>query len=150
VCDNAGPMCKSQVVNLGEPSAPMNGAVWSASASWPLASKMTPRYTSTLIARRPSGAQVELVPSRNVVRGTRTTIKVAGRTYQSLALADARTEVAAAEGAAGADAGLGAASDAVTISAQRSGRSLRGASSTVGRFLKRAREVVAPPPDPQL
>ena len=120
VCDEAGPMRISKLVNLGEPGAPMNGTIWSASTSWPLASKMTPRYTSALIARMPSGSQVELVPARNVVRGARSTIKVAGRTYQSLVAADART------------------TDSVASSAQHSARSLKAASAAARRFLKRA------------
>jgi hypothetical protein len=138
VCDGAGVMGISKLINIGEPGAPMNGAIWSASASWPLASKMTTRYTSTLIARMPTGTQVELVPARDVMRGTRSTIKVAGRTYGSLLSADARTEAAAAAGTTGVCTGLDVAGTSVASSAKHTGRSLRAASSAARRSFKRA------------
>src|ERR1051326_5316751 len=75
-CDGDQPMRISKLINLGEEGAPMNGINWSASTSWPLASKMMPRYTSALIGRMPAGNDVELVPAHDAVRGTRTTIKV--------------------------------------------------------------------------
>ncbi|MGH9340555.1 MAG: hypothetical protein ACRD1R_13420 [Acidobacteriota bacterium] len=39
-CKQMIPFSPSEVINLGEPGAPLNGAVWTASKSWPLADKM--------------------------------------------------------------------------------------------------------------
>ncbi len=39
-CEQMIPFSPSAVINLGEPGAPLNGAVWTASGSWPLAEKM--------------------------------------------------------------------------------------------------------------
>jgi hypothetical protein len=122
----------SNLINLGEPGAPMNGAIWSQSAAWSLASKMTSRYTSSLIARMPAGSEVEVVPARDIVRGGRSTIKVAARTYGSLVTADRRTESALRAGRAGADAGLAAAGR----SARETGRNLKAASSATRKWLR--------------
>jgi hypothetical protein len=39
-CAATAPLSVPRIVNLGEPGHPMNGAVWAASAVWPLAAKM--------------------------------------------------------------------------------------------------------------
>ena len=40
-CEQMIPFFPGKIINLGEPGAPLNGAVWTASGSWPLAEKMT-------------------------------------------------------------------------------------------------------------
>ena len=40
LCDGTEPLDHAEVVNLGELSAPMNGATWAQSAQWPLQQKM--------------------------------------------------------------------------------------------------------------
>ncbi len=40
-CQQMNPFVPTRVINLGEPGAPLNGALWIASGSWPLAEKMT-------------------------------------------------------------------------------------------------------------
>jgi hypothetical protein len=122
-CDDAQPMRIAKLVNLGEPGLPMNGAVWSQSASWPLASKMKPRYTNALIGRMPAGDEVALVPEREVPRGTRSTAKVAGLTYGSLLSANESA-------GAGFDAGVEASRASVR-------HALKAAFSATGRSLKR-------------
>ena len=39
-CEAMIPFVPTKIINLGEPGAPLNGAVWTASRSWPLAEKM--------------------------------------------------------------------------------------------------------------
>jgi len=145
VCDEADAMPISKLVNIGELGAPMNGAIWSASSSWPLASKMMPRYTDAVLAQMPTGNQVELVPTRDIARGTRSTIKVAGLTYRSLLSADAMTEAGADAGATGFGGGLDVAGASLTSSAKHTGRSMSAAYSAARRSLKQALRAVAPP-----
>jgi hypothetical protein len=137
-CDGARAMRISKLINLGEPGLPMNDAVWAQSASWPLASKMTPHYTGALIARMPAGAEVELVPAREVVRGTRSTVRVAGRTYGSFVAANASTGAALEAGATGAAAGVNASRASMRSSAGNTRRSLKAAFSSIERSLRRA------------
>lgn len=40
-CEEMRPLTVKQIVNLGELEAPMNGSLWTSSANWPLAAKMT-------------------------------------------------------------------------------------------------------------
>jgi hypothetical protein len=140
VCENTGVMPISKLVNIGETGAPMNGAVWSASPAWPLAAKMEARFTDSLLAQMPSGPDVTPVPSRRIRPGTRTTIKVAGRTYTSVREADAKAGTGVGAGEAGAEAGLQATGDSLSKSADQSGRALKAA----GRFMKRAYRAVVP------
>lgn len=88
----------AKLVNVGEPGAPLNGALWTASGAWPLASKMEADFTEALLARMPEGGSAELVPSRDPVRGMRSTIKVAGTTYGALETANTQTTNAVATG----------------------------------------------------
>ncbi len=49
-CEQMIPFSPGAVINLGEPGAPLNGAVWTASGSWPLAEKMKSDFDdSTLL-----------------------------------------------------------------------------------------------------
>jgi hypothetical protein len=141
-CDGAQLMRISALVNLGEPGAPMNGAAWSQSTAWPLASKMLPRYTSALMADLPAGAEVGLVSARDVVRGGRSTIKVAARTYGWLVAANTRTEEFLLAGATGAAAGVVAARN----SAGKAGRGLKAASAATGKWLRGAFGAAAAQP----
>lgn len=137
MCDDAQPMRIAKLVNLGEPGQPMSGAVWSRSASWLLASKMTPRYTSALLSRMPAGDEVALVPKREGPRGTRGTVRVAGLTYGFLVSADESA-------GAGFDAGVTGAAAGVDASGNSVAHGITTASSAVGSSLKRVFRAVAP------
>jgi hypothetical protein len=51
-CDSMRPLAIHQIINLGELAHPMNGAVWSSSPQWPLATKLTRSdFPSAPIAR---------------------------------------------------------------------------------------------------
>lgn len=130
-CDAAPAMPISNLVNVGEPGSPMNGAIWVQSPAWTLASKMTAHYSREIVARMLAGAEVEIVPARDVIRGGRSTIKVAARTYGSLVSADTRAEAALESGAAGAIA-------AVDKSSRMTGRRLRAAALATRNVLKNA------------
>ena len=47
-CEQMISFSPGAVINLGEPGAPLNGAVWIASGSWPLAEKMTSDFDDSV------------------------------------------------------------------------------------------------------
>ena len=50
-CEAMIPFVPTKIVNLGEPGAPLNGAVWIASGSWPLAEKMKKDFDDSTLLR---------------------------------------------------------------------------------------------------
>ncbi len=48
-CSAAQPLKIARIVNLGEPGAALNGSRWIHSPRWPLAAKMKPDFTDTLV-----------------------------------------------------------------------------------------------------
>ncbi len=129
LCDGQEAMRISGLVNLGEPGAPMNGSDWTGSTSWPLASKMTPRFTDALLARMPRGNEVAMVPARDLARGTHGTIRVAARTYRSLLSANSSRDA----GLSSAERNTTAGFDAAGSSARHAGRALGAAGAAVTR-----------------
>ncbi|HVV45942.1 MAG TPA: hypothetical protein VHC72_12085 [Bryobacteraceae bacterium] len=64
----------TRIVNIGEPGAPMNGAVWVNSPAWPMAAKMTTDFDSArLEALNASGGELVLFqpspPTQAVISG---------------------------------------------------------------------------------
>ncbi|MFB3142574.1 MAG: hypothetical protein ACE1Z2_07175 [Acidobacteriota bacterium] len=47
-CERMIPFSPGKIINLGEPGAPLNGAVWIASGSWQLAEKMTSDFDDSV------------------------------------------------------------------------------------------------------
>jgi hypothetical protein len=61
-CEGMAPLTMKNLINLGEPSAPMNGAVWVDSPGWPLADKLRRSdFTQSRIDR------VERLPETDIV-----------------------------------------------------------------------------------
>lgn len=82
------------IVNLGEPGAPLSGAVWTSSSSslWPLAAKMSSDFNQNVMA------QLQTIPATGPVRissstpGMQRTIAVSNTTFGSLELAQGQTD----------------------------------------------------------
>jgi hypothetical protein len=82
------------VINLGEPRAPLSGAVWTNSSSsvWPLAAKMSSDFDQSVMA------QLQTIPAAGPVRissstpGMQRTIAVSNTTFGSLELAQGQTD----------------------------------------------------------
>jgi hypothetical protein len=127
-----------QIVNLGEPGVPMNGAEWMASPTWPLATKMKSDFTDPVIGRLSAMNGVDVIPARDLVRGTRTTVKVAARTYLSMTLAVSDTESAIADGKAAGGLGAKAGVSAMAIAADHVASSTRTALWSVNRSIRHA------------
>lgn len=52
ICNSTEPLETAQIINLGETSAPMNGAAWAASPQWPLKQKMMRSDFDTALTNR--------------------------------------------------------------------------------------------------
>ena len=115
-CESMVAIPTSMVVNVGEPGAPINGAGWTASASWPLQQKMRTDFPDALLA---AGAVPPPQPmSQRAMRG------VVGRS------ASVEQHTGDALGTAGEHAGRG-----VGVGKTKTGNSLKRALGATGRFL---------------
>ena len=120
-CDNMRVLVVPQIVNLGEPSFPMNGATWTASSQWPLATKLgRSDFSPALLSRleqHPSSDIVWVNPSR---RPAQATIAVSGTTADALALSSRRTDTAISLAGSATGSALGTTYNKVTHSLERS------------------------------
>jgi hypothetical protein len=139
VCDGATPMTIRRVVNLGEAEHPLNGAIWTGSERWQLASKMTGDFDDWRMAKLadPSWSGVKTL---NVeLRTAQSAILGADSTADALALAGGETDRALTTTAENVDASLARAAEAtgaaLELSAKKTGRALRESAKGVGRFL---------------
>lgn len=137
-CENTTPLQVAALINLGELGASLSGAEWLTSPSWPLASKMTPDFTESVMARIPTGNGPDVVPAREIARGTRTVIKIAGSTYASLAEANSSTGAALASGLEGGTLGIDVAANSVGKSAKRTHASLQSTLTVTRNSLRNA------------
>ncbi len=77
-CQNASPLPYGDVINLGEPGAPLNGALWIASRKWPLAQKMGSAFPPAVLTQIDAKGVRSLDPTRlpvqSVILGGNTAI----------------------------------------------------------------------------
>lgn len=136
-CTAMVPMAEAPVVNLGEPSKPMNGATWVGSGEWPLAQKMSRSDFSDLrIARVENLPLTAIAWASPGTRGMKSTIRVAdsvrGSATTSLnatgvALDTAQSNTGDALGAASGSTGRGLAKSARGV-----GKALRATARKLG------------------
>lgn len=91
-CDKADLLLVPQLINLGEPGRPLNGAIWAASPAWPLAEKMKSDFPESLRAQLDQSPGVILTVTPNYV--AQPVALAASRTIDSLSLANKKTESA--------------------------------------------------------
>lgn len=120
-CRAMVPLGQAKIINLGEPSIPMNGASWAASPQWPLAEKMNHSdFSDARIAR------VDRLPATSI----------------AWANPDKRPMQAAISGGHGAllgvSAGLGATDTALDTATSGTGTALDRASGKTGSGLAKA------------
>jgi len=137
-CENIAPLVVTRIINLGEPNAPMHGAVWVRSSAWPLAAKMQSDFSAAAIARleQEGGVSEEMNGAHGSVKGA---IYVANSMANGVATGgmgtgDALNTAGAKTGGAldGADAKT---EGALTKSAKATGGALKKSTKAVGRFL---------------
>ncbi len=123
-CHDMQPAAIAELINLGERTAPMNGAFWIRSAAWPLAEKMQTDFSSAVLARMDEAPAFEFTPINESLAPLKVAIHVGGTTA-SAPITTARTT----------GAGLSTTTDAV-------GSSIEKSSSGTGNSLKRTVRAV--------
>jgi len=139
-CDAMAAMPPGKLINIGEPGAPLNGAIWTASKKWGVQGKMTTEFTPEVLARLGSAPpreivfiHPELIPAKAVILGGNHTLSAVGtggrHTGSALKTADKHT------------------SNALGTSARKTGSALGKATRATGRFLGiKPKQPSAPPP----
>jgi hypothetical protein len=137
-CVTMAPLVVARVINLGEPGAPMHGAVWVTSSAWPLAVKMQSDFSASAIARleRGGGVPVEMNGAHGSVKGT---IYVANTVVDGVGTSGANTGDALNKSGVKTGNALDNADEktegALTKSVKATGGALKRSTNAVGRFL---------------
>ena len=119
-CERMIPFSPGKIINLGEPGAPLNGAVWTASGSWPLAEKMTSDFDDSVRLK------LERLEREKV-----TFLNGPPPPFKALLLAGNKTIGALEKGQSETDAAL-------SIASRQTGRSVNRGLSEAGGFLQRS------------
>jgi hypothetical protein len=119
-CTEMRRMIPTKLINLGEPGAPMNGAVWTGSPKWPLAAKMRTDFSDAVLSRLDAAKKGDIVSLNESQAPVKAVAHAGVSATNGVAKADQKTEAA-----------LGTSTDA-------SGKALGKASASVGKSLKRA------------
>ncbi len=123
-CSQMLSMPMAKLLNLGEPSAAMNGALWFTSARWPLLKKMGTDFPESRLAEIDSSAANIITRVNGSPAPVQAMVHAGGSTASALSAADRKTDLA-----------LSAADSNTSNAAGKS-------AATVGRFLKRAIRAV--------
>ena len=129
-CERSVVMTLARVVNLGEPEAAMNGALWAGDGRWPLRAKMETDFSAAALARLERQEPGEPVLSNDAHGSVRGTIYVANATYGGVSASAANTE-----GALGTadDQAVGALGTSTDKTIQALGRSVRHVGGALGK-----------------
>ena len=124
-CRNLAPLSVSAVINLGELSAPENGATWVSDSQWPLAVKMQRSdFTDVRLAR------VERFPATIILWAN-----PQKRPYQVAIHGGNGTAAGVAAGARATDTALTTTDEALDLANVKTGNALAKASDSTGRGL---------------
>lgn len=120
-CQQAEPLVISHLINLGEPSAPMNGATWVDSQEWQLPEKL--HQTDFTAART---ARIESLPGTDIAWAN------PGSRHMQAAILGGNNAMA------GASTGLRATNTALVLADSDTDNALNGASNSAGSALAKA------------
>ncbi len=124
-CRNFAPLSVSEVINLGELSAPESGATWVGNSQWPLAVKMQRSdFTDERLAR------VERMPDTAILWAN-----PQKRPYQVAIHGGNGTAAGVVAGARATDMALSATDEALDLANVKTGNALSRASDSTGRGL---------------
>ena len=122
-CDRATLLSPSKILNIGEPGAPLNGALWAASEHWPLAAKMKSDFNEAVLGQLSATAGVVAVgPPR---RSTQAVISASAAPIDAIATGNRHTE------------------SALSLANEKTDRAINTSYGRVTRSLARARKAVA-------
>lgn len=127
-CEPATPLSPAGIVNIGEPGAPLNGAVWVDSDRWPMTAKMKPDFSAPARAKLDEAAAQGVIPLNDASPSVKGVVAAGGSTVDALATSNRETGDALAT----ADANT---SNALGMSAAHVGRALQRAHRGILKFL---------------
>ena len=127
VCDHPEALAVARIVNLGEPGAPMNGAIWIHSPAWRLAAKMQSDFSPSTVSAIDGGEDGSVVIVASHSRGVQQTVAAGNTSLNSTA------------GAAGV--GMEKTAGAVGSGRREASHSISHSAGTVWRSLSRARKA---------
>jgi len=119
-CERMIPFSPGKIINLGEPGAPLNGAVWIASSSWPLAEKMTSDFDDSVRLKLERLEREEVTFLNGSLPPSKAVLLAGNKIIGALERGQSETEAA------------------LSITTQKTGRSLNRGLSEAGRSLQRS------------
>jgi hypothetical protein len=122
-CGKAIALSPPAIINVGEPGAPLNGAVWTRSRAWPLAEKMRTAFSDDLLAQL-AGAESE-VQVRGPRQHLQPGIAAGGTSLDAVALSNDHTSTALSAAGARTNRALGMSARSVGRSFKRAGSFIR-------------------------
>lgn len=126
-CGETIALSAAAIINLGEPGAPLNGAVWTSSPGWPLSEKMQTAFSDELLAQlADADNEIQVGASRQHLQPV---ASAAGKSLDAFARTNDQTS--AALSAAGTSTNR-----ALDITARNVGRSLKQATSAIRQSLR--------------
>ncbi|MPY87428.1 MAG: hypothetical protein GEU99_05865 [Luteitalea sp.] len=128
-CDEMIRVPREKVINLGEPGAPLNGAVWIDATAWPMAVKMQSDFSNLVLARLQNAAPGQTVALSGMRQPWQAMILTGGSTAGAVATSNQQTGKAVS--VAGTSTG-----SALATSAEKVGKSLGRTSRGVWNFLR--------------
>jgi len=128
-CSPTRTLTVSRIVNLGEATSPMGGAVWIASAEWNLGTKLARSdFAPDVLARLEKLPETDIAWVYPAKRPAQATIAAGGSTADALAMSNRKTDTAISR--AGDKTG-----NALDLTYDKVEASLRNSARNVGRFL---------------
>ncbi len=115
----------AKLLNLGEPSAPMNGALWFTSPRWPLSMKMGTDFPDARLTEIDSSAENVITRVTGPPAPIQAVVHASGSTASALSSADRKTDQALSAANAGT-------SNATGKSAAKFGKFIKRAARAVG------------------
>lgn len=125
-CGEAVALSPAPIINIGEPGAPLNGAMWTGSRAWPLAEKMRTDFPPEMLARLAT-AEDEVRTSGSLPH-TQGVISAGGASVEAVATSGDQASAAVSKAGAETHSALGTGVRSV-------GRALKRAGSFIGRAL---------------
>jgi hypothetical protein len=161
-CEKMVPLSTTSLINLGEPSHPMNGSLFISSKEWPLMAKMTSsNFPSAAVARLNQLPETDIAwfnagrhPAQGVIaRSSVTEQAIAGggrNTTTAISLAGASTSDALSTASDSTGDALSAAGDSTGNALQKSYRHTRNALGSSARRVGQALYIIPTESDGQL
>ncbi len=119
-CERMIPFTPAKIINLGEPGAPLNGAVWIASGSWLLAEKMTSDFDDSVRLKLERLEREEVTFLNSPLPPSKAVLLAGNKIIGALEKGQSETEAA------------------LSISTRQTGRSVKRGLSEAGGALQRS------------